>query len=316
MRVRPILLTGLCVSVGSCAPTTHKDPYVPSMRYASPASPSPSIHHLTWKGGVVEESSTEGKAQFKFMSPQDAAPPTRPTIQKTAATAPVATEVQMLGESPDLGDGVKVIRSTEQLPLAYSGPLELGDPGVGASLWRESRAGNDVFRDFRAWQPMDLLTIVVNEISIGRHFGLTEVKGKSEFLAGIENFFGLEEQTQEWNHPPDMSSLIKASTKNDYKGEGQTNRQTQLTARISAVVAEVLPSGLMRIEGEKIISVNNEEQVLVISGLVRARDISSDNEVLSTKIAQIRIDYYGKGTVGEAQYGGWGARLLRILWPF
>ena len=85
---------------------------------------------------------------------------------------------------------------------------------------------------------------------------------------------------------------------------------------MSAVVAEVLPSGLLRIEGEKIISVNNEEQVMVITGLVRPRDITSDNEVQSTKIAQVRVDYYGKGTVGEAQYGGWFARLLRIIWPF
>jgi flagellar L-ring protein precursor FlgH len=163
---------------------------------------------------------------------------------------------------------------------------------------------------------MDLLTIVINEISIGRHFGLTEVKGKSEYQAAIENFFGLEEQTQNWTNPPDLSSLIKAQTRNDFKGEGQTNRQAQLTARMSAVVAEVLPSGLLRIEGEKIISVNNEEQVMVITGLVRPRDITSDNEVQSTKIAQIRVDYYGKGTVGEAQYGGWFARLLRIIWPF
>jgi flagellar L-ring protein precursor FlgH len=82
------------------------------------------------------------------------------------------------------------------------------------------------------------------------------------------------------------------------------------------VVAEVLPSGLLRIEGEKIIAVNNEEQIMVISGLVRQRDISSDNEVNASKIAQIRIDYYGNGTVGEAQYGGWLARALRIVWPF
>lgn len=316
MNRNSFFLLGVCVGIGSCAPTTQKDPYVPSMRYAQPGSPSPSIHDLSWKGGVIEEGAAEEKGQFKFLSPNNVTPPTRPVMQKVAVEGPVVKEAQMLGETPDLGDGVKVIRSTEQLPRAYTGPLDLGDPGVGASLWRESRAGNEVFRDFRAWQPMDLLTIVVNEISIGRHFGLTEVKGKSEFLAGIENFFGLEEQTQNWSQPPDLTSLIKASTKNDYKGEGQTNRQTQLTARISAVVAEVLPSGLLRIEGEKIISVNNEEQVLVISGLVRSRDISSDNEVNSTKIAQIRIDYYGKGTVGEAQYAGWGARLLRILWPF
>lgn len=142
------------------------------------------------------------------------------------------------------------------------------------------------------------------------------MKSKSEYFAAIENFLGLEEQTQQWNHPPDLSSLIKAQTKNDFKGEGQTNRQAQLTARMSAVVAEVLPSGLLRVEGEKIISVNNEEQVMVISGLVRPRDILSDNEVQSTKIAQMRIDYYGKGTVGEAQYGGWLGRVLRLLWPF
>jgi len=265
---------------------------------------------------MVKDLSADGKAQYRFVTEKDKAPPVPVVVQKASMTGPVAQEVQMLGEAPELGDGVKVIRSTEQLPIAYSGPLELGDPGVGASLWRESRAGNEMYRDFRAWQPMDLVTIVVNEISMGRHFGLTEVKGKSEYQAAIENFFGLEQQTQNWSNPPDLSALIKAGTKNDYKGEGQTNRQTQLTARISAVVAEVLPSGLLRIEGEKILSVNNEEQVMVISGLVRTRDISSDNEVLSTNIAPVRVDYYGKGTVGEAQYGGWFARLLRIIWPF
>ncbi len=315
MRKSAFLIAGLCFGVGSCAPS-HKDPYVPVMRYATPGTPKSEAHELAWKGGVVEERSPDGKAQFKFVSEKEAAPPMRAAVLQASKDGPTAQPVQMLGEPTDLGDGVKVIHSTEQLPRAYSGPLELGDPGVGASLWRESRIGNEVFRDFRAWQPMDIVTIVVNETSLGRHFGLTEVKGKSQYLAAIENFFGLEEQTQNWSQPPDLTSLIKAQTQNDYKGEGQTNRQTQLTARISAVVAEVLPSGLLRIEGEKIISVNNEEQVLVISGLVRPRDITSDNEVLSSKVAQTRIDYYGKGTVGEAQYGGWGARLLRLIWPF
>jgi flagellar L-ring protein precursor FlgH len=262
----------------------------------------------------VQDASADGKAQMRFTDNMEEMPTVKPAIQQGAV--PVVSQTQMFGGNSELGGDVKVIRSTEQLPRAYAGPLELGDPGVGASLWRESRVANEVYRDFRAWQPMDLLTIVINEISIGRHFGLTEVKGKSEYQAAIENFFGLEEQTLNWTNPPDLSSLIRAQTRNDFKGEGQTNRQAQLTARMSAVVAEVLPSGLLRIEGEKIISVNNEEQVMVITGLVRPRDITSDNEVQSTKIAQIRVDYYGKGTVGEAQYGGWFARLLRIIWPF
>ena len=82
------------------------------------------------------------------------------------------------------------------------------------------------------------------------------------------------------------------------------------------MVAEVLPSGILRIEGQKIISVNSEEQVMVISGLVRPRDINSANEVDSSKIANMRIDYYGKGIVGEAQVGGWLGRLMRLIWPF
>jgi len=315
MEKRTIATLGVCLGLAGCAPSQPVEPYVPAMRYADGATPTSSIHGLAWKGGVVEEVASDGKAQLRMVTNKEEMPRSRPVVQRNT-TSSVVTQAQMLKEGEDLGDGVKVIRNTEQLPRAYTGPLELGDPGVGASLWRESRVGNEVFRDFRAWQPMDLVTIVVNEVSIGRHDADTEVKSKSEYLAAIENFLGLEEQTDQWNHPPDLSSLIKASTKNDFKGEGATNRQAQLTARLSAVVAEVLPSGLLRIEGEKIISVNNEEQVMVISGLVRPRDIVSDNEVLSSKIAQMRIDYYGKGTVGEAQYGGWLARALRILWPF
>lgn len=314
MQKKTALAIGVCLGVGGCAPQPPADPYVPSMRFAGGALPGDSAHGMIWKAGMVEEVAADGKAQMKMVTKPEDMPSTRPVIHKDQT--PIVTKAQMMGGAQDLGEGVKVIRSTEQLPPAYTGPLELGDPGVGASLWRESRMGNEVYRDFRAWEPMDLLTIVINELAIGRHDADTEIRSKSEYFAAIENFLGLEEQTQQWNHPPDLSSLIKAQTKNDFRGEGQTNRQAQLTARMSAVVAEVLPSGLLRIEGEKIISVNNEEQVMVISGLVRPRDISSDNEVQSTKIAQIRIDYYGKGTVGEAQYGGWLGRVLRILWPF
>jgi flagellar L-ring protein precursor FlgH len=227
-----------------------------------------------------------------------------------------AHPAQFKGSDQDLGSDVRVMRSSKRTARGYKGPLELGDPGVAASLFRESQVGNDPFRDYRAWQPMDLVTIVITEQSLGQQLANTEVKAKSEYLAAIENFFGLEKQTQNWTNQPDLTSLIQAQTRNDFRGEGRTLRQAQLNARVSAVVAEVLPSGLLRIEGEKIIAVNNEEQVLVISGLVRQRDISSNNEVNASQIAQVRIDYYGKGTVGEAQYGGWLSRLLRILWPF
>ncbi len=207
-------------------------------------------------------------------------------------------------------------RSSAPVTRDYKGPLNLGDPGVAASLWRESRNGTELFRDDRAWQPMDLITILVSETSEGSKEANTEVKEKSTIKAAIENVLGFEADAKSRNKNLDTSSLVSASMQNDFKGEGQTDRKDSLKAKISAMVAEVLPSGILRVEGERIISVNSEEQVMVISGLVRPRDINSNNEVDSAKMANLRVDYYGRGIVGEAQNGGWMGRIIRTIWPF
>jgi flagellar L-ring protein precursor FlgH len=249
----------------------------------------------------------------------------RPVGSRSTSNAPEGTPRARLGftgesTNPEVryaaDGGVEPDFYVERSPLAgkreYAGPLSLGDPGVSASLWRESRGGNNLFYDYRAWQPMDLITIVVSEDAEGTKEADTEVKSKTSIELAIEKFLGFETNFTDI----DPGSLIKADSKNDFKGEGETTRKDSLTARISAMVAEVLPSGVLRIEGEKIISVNNEEQIMVISGLVRPRDVNSDNEVASNKVANMRIDYYGRGTVGEAQYGGWLGRGLRKIWPF
>jgi flagellar L-ring protein precursor FlgH len=270
---------------------------------------------MAWMGGAIRQETPDGRAQLRMLEADNARAFPQPRVQPETAGPQVRRVNAEVGSTLREGD-IQVIRSTDPLQRGYTGPLALGDPGVTSSLWRESRASNEVVRDFRAWQAMDLITIVVTERSRGMHDADTEVKSRSQVLAAIQNLLGFEQQTTQWKYPPDLSALVQASTQNNYKGEGMTNRQAELSARISAVVAEVLPSGLLRIEGEKIISVNNEEQVMLISGLVRQRDINSLNEVDSSKIAQMRIDYYGKGTVGEAQYGGWLGRLMRYVWPF
>ena len=198
----------------------------------------------------------------------------------------------------------------------YQGPLSLGDPGVTASLWKEARADNDLFHDNRAWQPMDLITIQITENSEGSKEADTKIKAKSTVEAAISKLLGIEATAHNANPNLDPSALINAATKSEYEGTGETTRKGKLTATISGMVAEVLPSGVLRVEGQKIISVNSEEQIMVISGLVRPRDINSDNIVDSKKVANMRIDYYGKGTVGEIQEPGWLMRAINILWPF
>ena len=210
----------------------------------------------------------------------------------------------------------QVQRSQRPLTRPYQGPLQMGDPGVTASLWRESGPNTDIFRDHRAYRPMDLITIVVTESSQGTNQAETESERTSSILAGITNLFNYELDAVAKNPGLNPSSLVNADYSTTFEGTGETTRSGSLSGKISAMIVEVLPSGVMRLEGEKIVSVNSEEQVMVISGLIRPRDVNSRNEVDSSKIANLRVDYYGNGVVGDVQYVGWLGRLLTKIWPF
>ena len=198
----------------------------------------------------------------------------------------------------------------------YQGPLHVGEPGASSSLWRMQGPGSQLFRDHRAFQPMDLITVVVSETAQGSKAADTETKKESSLLAGITELFNFTDSLQLKNPGLDTATMLDADFQTEFTGEGETTRKGSLQAKIAAMVVEVLPNGTMRIEGEKIIAVNNEEQVLVISGLVRPRDVNSMNEVMSTKIAHLRVDYYGKGLIGDVQSMGWFGRLVNKIWPF
>jgi flagellar L-ring protein precursor FlgH len=221
----------------------------------------------------------------------------------------------------DSGDAnFQAYKGSVALTRDYQGPLDLGDPGVQASLWKETRSASDMLRDDRAWQAGDLITIRVNENDIGVRQARTDAKSSMTIGAALENFFGLAELFAANNDGAkagvDPENLIKGSSIEEFKGQGLTDRRSQLTARLSVMVAEVLPTGILRIEGKKIVTVNDEEQMMILSGLIRQRDIAFNNEVDSSKVANMRIDYYGIGTLGEVQQPGWGTSIVKKLWPF
>jgi flagellar L-ring protein precursor FlgH len=194
--------------------------------------------------------------------------------------------------------------------------IDFRESGHSPSLWRESSGKGGIFHDFRAWKPMDLITIVVLEISEGKKQADTNVKNTNSVVAAISKFLGFETVIANNISEVDPTALIEASTDSQFRGQGETVRKGTLKGTISAMVLEVLPSGVLRIEGKKIISVNNEEQVMVISGLVRVRDIDSFNAVKSSQIANLRIDYFGNGVVNDVQSPGFLSQILNIVWPF
>lgn len=203
------------------------------------------------------------------------------------------------------------------LPAGSAAPYYRGQMRSNPSLWPDEAQGAYWFSDFRAFQAMDIVTILVNEASEGRKKAETDTEGKFSLLAGIANFFGYETSAWEKNNANlDAENLINAKTETKFEGEGETKRTGTLRARLAAVIMEVLPNGLLRIEGTKIISLNSEEEVMVVSGLARTRDIDAENQIDSSRLANMRIDFYGRGVVTDQQSPGWGARVFEMVWPF
>ncbi|MGW8193918.1 MAG: flagellar basal body L-ring protein FlgH, partial [Desulforhopalus sp.] len=76
------------------------------------------------------------------------------------------------------------------------------------------------------------------------------------------------------------------------------------------------PNGQLKIRGGKEVMVNNEVQMIYLTGIIRPVDITAANTVLSSKVLNARISYTGKGSVSDKQKPGWMMRLLDNVWPF
>ncbi len=101
-----------------------------------------------------------------------------------------------------------------------------------------------------------------------------------------------------------------------FKGQGQAGQSNTLSGEVSVTVAALYPNGTMLVRGEKQLTLNRGEEFVQVSGIVRAVDIGPDNRVLSTRVADARIAYTGKGEVARASRQGWLQRFFSAVSPF
>jgi flagellar L-ring protein precursor FlgH len=109
---------------------------------------------------------------------------------------------------------------------------------------------------------------------------------------------------------------LKASGNQSFNGKGTAEQSNRLSGEVSVTVAEVYPNGTMLVRGQKQVTLNRGDEFVQISGLVRPSDVDFDNRVLSTRVADARITYTGKGDVARASRQGWLQRFFSILSPF
>jgi flagellar L-ring protein precursor FlgH len=208
-------------------------------------------------------------------------------------------------ENPTTQAGYKPV----QMPMPRPEPASYN----ANSLWRNgSRA---FFKDQRAHQIGDILTVTVNFTDKANIANETQRSRTNKEDSGITNFAGSKLLTGSAASVL-PGRLLTADGTSSSDGKGSVQRQEALQTSVAAVVTQLLPNGNLVVEGKQEIRVNFEIRELVVAGIVRPEDIQSDNTIDSSKIAQARIAYGGRGQITDVQQPRYGQQVLDVLLPF
>lgn len=184
------------------------------------------------------------------------------------------------------------------------------------SLWPGESSRNMLFTDNKARYVNDIVTIIIDESSSGQNKASTNSSKNTGTSAGINAMLGLETSILKNNANMGGKIAVGGESSSTLKGTGDTSRGGTLQARLTARVVRTLDNGNLLIEGRRQTTLNAEDQFIVITGVIRPEDISAENWVLSSNIADARILYTGSGVVADKQQPGWMTRALDWGWPF
>lgn len=187
-------------------------------------------------------------------------------------------------------------------------------PQSPGTLWNGDE-GNWL-ADVKARRVGDIVTVIIKEQAKASKQATTDTERSSSISAGISSFFGLEQSVAEKNSNLNPASLIEASSGNEFSGSGKTTRSEDLVATLTTQVVEVYPNGNLKIRGGKSVTVNNENQIIYLTGIVRLYDVTASNTVDSGNILNAQISYTGKGSISDKQKPGWLMRIFDNTWPF
>jgi flagellar L-ring protein precursor FlgH len=195
-------------------------------------------------------------------------------------------------------------------------PMPAPQPAVynQNSLWRSgSRA---FFKDQRAHQIGDILTVSVNITDKAQMENETQRSRTNKEDSGISDFIGSKTLGASASKAILPGRILTADSTASSDGKGSVDRKEALQTNVAAVVTQVLPNGNLVVEGHQEVRVNFEIRELIVAGIVRPEDIQSDNTIDSTKIAEARIAYGGRGQLTDVQQPRYGQQVLDVLLPF
>jgi len=183
------------------------------------------------------------------------------------------------------------------LPLACAlTALATAGPALAESLY-DPATYRSLAADRKAFRPGDVLTVQVVESSSATSSTDTSTQRRNGLDASLRLLDG-----KQWG--------ASAATSGEFAGGGSTQRANRLLAVLTVTVREVLPNGDLQVAGEQLLTINEEQQRVNVAGRVRPQDVTSDNVVLSTRLADARIEYLGEGDLTRRQRRAWWRKVL------
>lgn len=199
-------------------------------------------------------------------------------------------------------------------------PLELNN----GAIYQDSFAMR-LFEDQRARRVGDILTITLAETTTASKKADTTSKKKDDIDLKSPTLLG---SSVDFDIPGELKKgvplskishndlSVSATGNREFTGSGASSQSNTLTGSISVTVVEVLSNGNLVVRGEKIVGINEGDEFVQLSGIVRPQDIRPDNTVPSTYVANAQIRYGGSGAVADATAHGWLSKFFLAFWPF
>lgn len=184
------------------------------------------------------------------------------------------------------------------------------------SLWQKEKGEKGLYSDIKAYERGDIVTVAIFESASANNEAETNTERESSASASMSSIFGLENRIEKISPGMDPTNLLQTEYGNSFDGTGETSREGELQATLTTRVVEVMPDGNLKIQGNKNITVNNESNIIRLSGIVRPEDIGAGNTVDSKYVLNSNIDYQGRGVISDKQGQGWLVRVMDNVWPF
>jgi len=180
---------------------------------------------------------------------------------------------------------------------------------------------NPLFSDHKAMHVNDIVRVVISETAKSSSSAAKQLTqadnsnlGGGTFVAGAGATSGISSVVNKLNGLSNVGFTL--SSDSTYQGQGSATKDASFATTISARIVKVLKNGNYFISGKREILIDNQKQIVQISGVIRPYDIDQYNKIDSAQVSDAKILYRTQGDVDRATEQGWGTKAVQAIWPF